>query len=423
MNPIWIAAIGLAFVLIAWGLWAAVRCWDRTNAILAAAPSLPIRLVNVHDDVWVRGEVECDHPVRVRHFQRPCVHYSYRLEEYVTRTRTTSDGKTETYSQWETRETDQGHARFRVYEDGHILEIEAKQASFQHEPTLSETLGSWRHSCSYTPVGIQVSAVGVVDEDKQSLIPYQHVPLIVTTKRRAKYLADAEAQERWGMRFGLVFLFIGFVLIAYGLLRYLQIRGEAFHPELLWDPITGIWAALIGFLATVMFWALRVFNSLVTFRIRADERWSTIDVQLKQRYDLIPPLVTVVQAYQKHEQALLERLTLIRSKAMTGSRTDRVWIETETIAGLARLFAVVEDYPDLKANEHFRRLMDELTVLEEKIAHARTVFNEAVTEYNEQTMRFPANLIARLCRFDRYPLFAASLEEQHLPQVQFQSVP
>jgi LemA protein len=418
MHPMLIVAlIATAFVLLAWGLWALVRSWDRTNAILAAAPALPIRLVNVHDDVWVRGHIECARPVVVPHFGQRCVHYFYRLEEYVTKTRTTSDGKTETYHEWQTRETDQGHAPFRLNDAGHTLRIDPEQAQFQHEPSLSETLGRWRHSCNYTPYPGSVSAVGVVDEGKHDLIPYQHVPLIVTTKLRGKYLADAESSERWGARFGLAFLLIGFLGVGYALTRYLQTREGMQFKNDWWHPLAAVIAVLFGFFATALFWALRVYNSLTTFKVRADERWSSIDVQLKQRYDLLPNLVAVVKAYQQHEKDLFERLATIRSKALAGSRTDRVWIETETVAGMQQLFAVAEKYPNLKANENYLKLMDEMTALEEKIAHARTVFNDAVSEYNVQAQSFPANFIARFCRFAPYPLFSASLEEKQVPVV------
>jgi LemA protein len=418
MHPMLIVAlVGLVFLLLAWGLWAMVRRWDRTNSILAAAPALPIRLVNVHDDVWVRGEIECEQPVFVPHFGRPCVHYFYRLEEYVTKTRTKSDGSTETYHEWETRQTDHGQAPFRLHEEGYRLRIDPAQAKFQHEPGLSETLGRWRHSCSFTPVPGCVSAVGVVDEGKRDLIAYQHVPLIITTKERGKYLRDAESAERWAAWFGLMFLWLGFLGIGYGLTRYGQ-TADGWHDHThWWHPLAAVAAFAVALLCTTLFWAWRTYNSLVVFRVRADQRWSSIDVELKQRYDLIPNLVAILKGYQQHEKELLEKLTRLRTQALEGGRQERIGLEAEAVAGMQKFLAVAEAYPTLQADEQSRRLMQELTVLEEEIAHARTVFNDAVQEYNIQVSSFPATFIARLCGYAPYPLFTIDVEEKKAPTV------
>jgi LemA protein len=418
MHPMLIVAlVGLAPLLVAWGLWAMVRRWDRTNAILAAAPALPIKAVNVHDDVWVRGGIRCDRPVHVPYFGQPCVHFVYKLEEYVTKTRRKSDGSTETYHEWETRETDKGHAPFLLDDDGYTLRIDPAQASFQHEPSLSETLGRWRHSCNYTPCPGEVSAVGVVDEGKRDLIPYRHVPLIVTTKLRSQYLADAESAERWAARIGLAILWIGFLLVGYGVSRYTQTPEGLRQDSDWWHPMAAVIAFAVALGGTLLFWAWRTYNSLVVFKVRADSCWSSIDVELKQRYDLIPNLVVILKGYQQYEQETLEKLVLLRNLAMEGGRQQRVGLEAEAVAGVQQLLAVAEAYPDLKANTHSRRLMEELTVLEDKIAHARGVFNDAVTEYNVQVSSFPAAIIARLSRFAPYPLFSAELEERKTPAV------
>ena len=419
MHPMLIVSlVGTVFLLLAWGLWALVRSWDRQNAVLAAAPALPIRLVTVHDDVWVRGDIECPAPVVVPHFHTRCVHYAYRLEEHVRKTRTTSDGKSETYYEWETRQTDDGGAPFSLNDHGHVLHIDPSQARFEHEPALTETLGSWRHSCNYTPFPGTVSAVGVVDEDKRSLVPFHHVPLVITPKERAQYLADAESSERWAAWFGLAFLWIGFLLVGFGLVRYFQTGRELLGTTSWWDPWAGILAFLIALTGTTFCWSLRVYNSLVTFKVRADGSWSSIDVELKQRYDLLPNLVAIVKASQTHEEELFTRIARLRTVALEGSRKDRVWMETEAVAGVQQLFALSESYPDLKATRNYQQLIGVMTALEEKIAHARTVYNEAVKEYNLQAISFPANVVARLCRFDPYPLFAAELDEKQTPRVQ-----
>lgn len=400
-----VAAIGAALVLSAWGLFAAVRRWDRRNAILAAAPALPIRLVNVFDDVWVRGWVLCDAPVAAPYFGHACVHYAYTLEEHVRKTRRVKD-RTETYYVWETRRRDQGHAPFLVVDDQRALHVDAAKATFEDEMSDARTVGRWRHSCRYTPASGVLSVVGVVNEDKTALIPHKHVPLLVTSKERQAFLEAAESAERWGNRGATLLLFAGFAVIAYGLLRYRQIVGSVFREyEDPWNPETAVMAAATAAAVTGLFWAWRAYNTLVILRTRARERWSHIDVQLRQRYDLLPSLIEVVRAYAAHEQGLLEHLAALRAEAVAGGMRERVAVEADAARDIERLLAVVEAYPRLQASEQYGRLADELTALEEKIAHARGTHNDAVTEHNTAVESFPKSIVALLCGFKVLPLF------------------
>src|SRR5580700_9518559 len=109
-------------------MWAAVRKWNRIRAVMAAAPVLPIKMVNVWDSVWIRGEMSCEAPVYVPHFAYSSVHFTYKLEEKVTKTRTTSDGKTETYTTWETRRTEHGTAPFAICQGADVLHVESDKA-------------------------------------------------------------------------------------------------------------------------------------------------------------------------------------------------------------------------------------------------------------------------------------------------------
>lgn len=407
-----VAGVGLLFVLGAWALWAAVRRWDRVNAIVAAAAPLPIRLANPWDAVWVRGAIDCAEPAWVPHFGATCVHFSYKLEEHVMKTRT-RDGKTETYWEWETRETKQDAAPFDVVQEDGRIGVDVLNADWQYEPTLSETLGKWRHSCSHLPFPGEASVIGVVSDDRRLLEPRMHVPLIVTPMERAAYLERVESGERWGVRGGLVLLLIGFFLVGFGLSRHFQTRGLPFAEW--WSSDAGMVGGLTAGLACLVFWGIRTFNSLVTFRTRADQSWSGIDVFLKQRYDLIPNLVEVVRGYMKHEQSVLEDLTRQRAEALQG-REDRIRAEGETVRDLQRIAVLAESYPDLQASAQFRKLAVHLTALEDKIAHARVFHNDSVAEYNLQTAAFPSSLIALLCGFKGRPLFAADLDEKAAPR-------
>ncbi len=143
-----------------------------------------------------------------------------------------------------------------------------------------------------------------------------------------------------------------------------------------------------------------MYNRLVAMRNRVKNAWHQIDVQLKRRYDLIPNLVETVKGYASHEKEVLEKVTQARSKAMdaksVGETSEANNMLTST---LKSLFAVVESYPDLKANQNFLRLQEELTSTENKIAFARQFYNDVTMHYNTATQKVPWNLIARLFNF------------------------
>ncbi len=163
--------------------------------------------------------------------------------------------------------------------------------------------------------------------------------------------------------------------------------------------MTVVWVVL-GVLLLVLLLAVYAFNRLVALRNRVDNGWSQIDVQLRRRYDLIPNLVETVKGYAAHEREVFEHVTQARASAI-GARGvgDQAQAENQVTAGLRRLFAVAENYPELKANENFLALQEELTATESKIAYARQFYNDQVMRLNTQIQRFPSNVIARLFGF------------------------
>jgi LemA protein len=253
------------------------------------------------------------------------------------------------------------------------------------------------------------SVVGVVGDSKQTLGPLMHVPLVVTPRDRADYMKAAERGERWTARFGLLFLLIGLTLVGFGLCRYAQTKSNYVKGQW-WDPVAGVVGALVGGIVTLLLWGLRTYNSLVIYRTRARMSWSQIDVLLKQRYDLIPRLVEVVKGYVKHERDVLEKLAALRSQVASGDMASAVGAEKQAVQGVTHLLALAEAYPDLKANDQFRYLSDQMTVLEEKIAHARGFFNDSVKEFNIHIAVFPASVVARVSGFTAYPMFSAELQ-------------
>lgn len=171
-------------------------------------------------------------------------------------------------------------------------------------------------------------------------------------------------------------------------------------------------------LLILYFWSL--YNSLVTLKMRIKEAWSQIDVQLKRRADLIPNLVETVKGYVKHEKGVLENVTKARASLLNaGSREDMAKANNDLAGALKTLFAVAENYPQLKANENFLELQKELTDTEDKVAYARQFYNTAVMEYNTKIAVFPNVIIANNFGFKEEQFFAATEEERKKVDVKF----
>ena len=158
---------------------------------------------------------------------------------------------------------------------------------------------------------------------------------------------------------------------------------------------------VLAVIAVVVLWVITVYNGLVTMRQRVNQSFADIDVQLRQRHDLIPNLVETVKGYAAHERGTLDEVVKARNAAATAQGPAQQAAAENMLSGaLRQLFALSEAYPDLKANANFQQLQAELGDLENKIAASRRFFNNAVQEYNTATQRFPAALFAstlRLC--------------------------
>lgn len=158
----------------------------------------------------------------------------------------------------------------------------------------------------------------------------------------------------------------------------------------------------------VLAWAILAFNRLVRLRNQVRTAWADIDVQLVRRHDLVPMLVTAVQAYANHERTLLEAVTALRAEAMAAaSRPHLAAVEDALGQALGRLFALREAYPDLKASDNFARLQRDLVDVEEHLQYARRFYNGAVRDYNDATQRVPDLLVARLAGFGAEDFFEA----------------
>ena len=163
---------------------------------------------------------------------------------------------------------------------------------------------------------------------------------------------------------------------------------------------------IIGIIVLIAIWVISLYNGLVKLRNRRENAFADIDVQLRQRHDLVPQLVETVKGYASHEKELLLRVTEARTAAMAaGSIDDKIKAEQQLTAALQGLKVQVEAYPDLKANQNFLQLQEELSDIENKLAASRRFFNGATTEYNNAVESFPGNIIARSFGFQRELFF------------------
>jgi LemA protein len=174
---------------------------------------------------------------------------------------------------------------------------------------------------------------------------------------------------------------------------------------------------VIGVIVVIVIWAISVYNSLVAMRQRTDQAFADIDVQLKQRHDLIPNLVETVKGYATHERGTLEAVIQARNTAVAAPGVEqKVAAENMLTGALRQLFAVAEAYPDLKANQNFMQLQGELGDIENKLAASRRFFNNAVQEYNTGIQQFPAALFAGMFGFSAKTFFDLGEQRAALDQ-------
>lgn len=177
---------------------------------------------------------------------------------------------------------------------------------------------------------------------------------------------------------------------------------------------------ILGIIVILALIFVGIYNGLVGSRNQVKNAWAQIDVQLKRRHDLIPNLVETVKGYMTYERATLEAVTKARNIAVQASNEgasigDRAKAEGELGGALARLLAVVERYPDLKANQNFLALQEELTSTENKISFSRQYYNDSVLKYNNQTQMFPSNVVAGMTGFKTGEFFKTETAEEREP--------
>lgn len=170
---------------------------------------------------------------------------------------------------------------------------------------------------------------------------------------------------------------------------------------------------ILAIIFILLIWAIAAYNGFVRLKNSSEEAFSTMDVYLKKRYDLIPNLVETVKGYASHEKETLEKVVKARNMAANSTTVeDKIANETVLSGTLKSLFAVAESYPDLKANQNFMDLQQQLKNVEEDIANSRKYYNAVVKQLNTKIEMFPSNIIAGIFRFKRKPMFEVEAEEE-----------
>lgn len=177
---------------------------------------------------------------------------------------------------------------------------------------------------------------------------------------------------------------------------------------------------ILVILIVIAFIVIAMYNSLVRLKVRCDSAWSDIDVQLKRRHDLIPNLVETVKGYAAHEKGTFENIAKFRSQAMQATTpADRAAAENQLTGALKSLFAVAENYPQLKASEEFTQLQGSLNQTEDAIQNARRYYNAVVRDLNTKIQSFPTNILANMAGFQQRQFFEAETTERAPVAVKF----
>ena len=177
---------------------------------------------------------------------------------------------------------------------------------------------------------------------------------------------------------------------------------------------------IIAIIVILIIWVISIYNNLVGLKNRVKDQWAQIDVQLKRRFDLIPNLVETVKGYTKHESETLESVIKARNTYVSATTPDaQMKADGELEQAISKLFALAENYPDLKANTNFQHLQTELTETESKIASARQFYNDTVLVYNNKIEMVPSNIIAGIFKFKQETFFEVQEAERENVQVKF----
>ena len=178
---------------------------------------------------------------------------------------------------------------------------------------------------------------------------------------------------------------------------------------------------VIALLVVIAGWFFGTYNKLINLRNKKDDQWSQIEVQLKRRADLIPNVIETVKGYAKHEKSTFEEVIKARNTYVSAKTPeDEMKASGEVTQALNKLFALAESYPDLKANENFLSLQNDLKETEDKISYARQFYNDTVLSYNNKVEMVPSNIVANIANFKKASFFEAEEKDREVPKVSFE---
>jgi hypothetical protein len=383
----------------------------------------------------VKGTVELRYPLQSYLNESDCCWYEYSIEEHYTRTRTTTDSKgntrTETYSGWETVDSGTDRASFNLVDETGKVHVLPNQAEMEGEQIFNMrcTIGNPLYygkgpvrSVSGSNHRRRFTESAIVEDDEIYLLGSARMSAVVAEVEIAfdedddvfmiSTKSESELVSRYTWRIWLTALGI----VTCGTLLPMVIYGAVNHDFGNAAAATWGWMILsgIGSLGlTMLMYVVLVFNGLVSTQQRLLRAWSLIDIQLKRRYDLIVNLVKVCQAYTEHEKATLQLVARARAE---GGAVSEMPSAAEVQAGekatqvqqvvIQRLFALKEDYPELKANQLMADLQDAITEAEARLAIARTFYNEATGNYNTRIRRVPEIWFASMFGYKRAVFYA-----------------
>lgn len=403
LETLWpVLAFALSGLLLGVCLLRALAKQDHWTWVLARAPALPIRVLAVGDDAWLRGVVRSETKLDCPHFEVPCVAYDYqreRLHEWTTRDK---DGKVEHHSEWRTEHSEARAVDF-VLDDGAQVLVRAAGARNEALRSLGTARESrtLRHRAAVLEPGARISVLGVLQEDR-SFAGEREVPCLWTREARDQRVRSSGRSETWWFVAACGLAALGGVGAC--LWWRLAIHQQAFDA--------GVVAAALGagVLLGLPVWWLGVHNRLIRLRQQVHAAFRQVDVDLAVRAGLVPNLTAVVQRFAGHERQLLADVARWRAGASAAAAVEADRSAQRTAHAVLRLH---EQHPTLRADALYQDLHDRLWAVEEKLAHTRQLYNDIATEWNTCLWRFPEALVASLLRSRPAPLFAG--EDAPLP--------
>jgi LemA protein len=417
---------------------------DRKNYIIQKATPMSLAMANERDDVWLSGVTECESPLVAPHFGVSCLFYDYeRLRLKTTIVFKKEFPFFETKEIWETVEEKSEDTSLFLRDGEHVIDIDGNAGDLiDRRESRYVKLGKIAHSLEYVPHPLELNAVGSISEGKHRLERQANIPLLVTTQTRKESVRAAEDNEKLAHYTGLFFSWFGLAGL-FGLFGR-NFSFLAFMPAIIfaffWDrlklnimffPLLGVaglfllsqmvrwnlpWSVVLPTILVALYWGILKHNILIDHRNRVENAWHQVDVDLTMRYNLIPNLVASVKGAMNYERKSITRLVKLRTKAIA-NREDKLRLESEIVESVRTIVARVERYPNLTAQGAIEKLIRELCAIEEKIAHGRTVYNDAVHEYNNNVSMFPQNLIAEKFGFVSHQFFTIPAKKVSFPDV------